>query len=72
MTMHFDTWLTKQIELGLADIKVCVIAGKGISVQAIQTEMLAAESAIETGGVRAAPRATSALPSHIAAFVTDH
>ncbi|RYD94256.1 MAG: hypothetical protein EOP50_09805 [Sphingobacteriales bacterium] len=69
MTSRFDTWLAKQFGDGLVDIKFAVLTGRGVSVEAIQDEVLIAEAAIEQGLVRASPVATSMMPKHVAQFV---
>ena len=45
MDTTFDTWLAEQFAKGLVDIKFAVIPGRGVSVEAIQGELLAAEVA---------------------------
>jgi hypothetical protein len=72
MTTPFDTWLAKQFEDGLADIKFAVVSGKGVSVEAIEKEVLAADAAIAMGYATAAPKATSMLPVQVAKFVELH
>lgn len=72
MNTAFDTWLAKQFGDGLVDIKFAVLPGKGVSVEAIQEDVLAAEAAIERGHVRAAPIATSQMPEAVAKFVAEH
>lgn len=69
MTTAFDTWLAKQFDEGLVDIKFAVLGGKGVSVEVIQEEVLAAEAAIGCGLERPAPMATSMMPKHITEFV---
>lgn len=64
----FDTWLTKQFAEGLVDIKFAVLAGKGVSVEAIQDELLAAEASIAQFD-KSAPRPTSMIPAQIAEIV---
>lgn len=61
----FDVWLERQFSEGLMDIKFAVLAGKGVSVEAIQEEILAAEAMISSGFLRSAPKATSMIPSDI-------
>lgn len=72
MTTPFDTWLAKQIGDGMADIKFAVVAGKGVSVEAIEADVMAAEAAIAMKYTKAAPKATSMLPERIASFVAAH
>lgn len=72
MTTAFDSWVSKQIEEGLVDIKFAVVAGKGVSVEAIQNELLAAEAALSAGYTRHPPTATSEVPEAVAKFVAEH
>lgn len=72
MNTAFETWLAKEFEHGLVDIKFAVVPGKGVSVEAVQNEVLAAEAAIQAGYFKAAPAATSMLPAEISAFVALH
>lgn len=64
-TSTFDTWFAKQIAEGLVDIKFAVLAGKGVSVDAIQGELLAAEASIAAGFLKHAPQATSMIPQNV-------
>lgn len=70
-TSTFDTWVSKQVAEGLVDIKFAVIAGKGVSVEAIQDELLAAEAAIGAGFLKMPPQATSMIPDNIAAIISQ-
>lgn len=72
MNTAFDTWLAKQFGEGLVDIKFAVVTGKGVSAEAIQTEVLAAEAAIASGYIKTAPSATSEVPEVIANFIAAH
>ncbi len=56
---NFDKWFAEQIASGLTDIKFAIVPGKGISREAVQDEILAAETAISAGFFRSAPAATS-------------
>lgn len=69
-TARFDAWFAKQRADGLVDIKFAVMAGKGVSVEAIQTEVLMSEAAINAGLLRSAPKATSMMPAQIAQFLS--
>ena len=71
MNTAFDSWLAKQFGEGMADIKFAVLPGKGVSVDAIENEVLAAEAAISAGYLKTAPRATSMVPEHVASFVAQ-
>lgn len=64
-TSTFDTWLAKQIAEGLVDIKFAVLAGKGVSVEAIQGELLASEASITAGFLKSPPQATSMIPQNV-------
>lgn len=65
MNTTFDTWLSAQFAQGLVDIKFAILAGKGVSVEAIQDELLAAEASIKAGFLRSAPQPTSMVPADI-------
>ncbi len=69
MNTAFDSWLAGKLDAGLVDIKFAVISGKGVSVQAIKSDVLAAEGAISSGYLKPAPGASSDVPAHIAAFI---
>ena len=69
MNTTFNTWLSEQFAQGLVDIKFAVLPGKGVSVEAIQNELLSAEAAIHAGFFRAAPEPTSRIPEEIALSV---
>jgi len=62
---NFDTWMSKQFADGLVDIKFAVWPGKGVSVQAIQDELLAAEAMLAAGFEKSEPRAISMIPENI-------
>ena len=64
MNTTFDTWIAKQFAEGLVDIKFAVMPGKGVSVEAIQDELLAAEASIAQF-TRPEPRPTSMMPANI-------
>lgn len=70
MNTAFETWHAKEVEKGLIDIKFAVVRGKGVSVEAIQNELLGAEGALAQGFLRPAPQATSMIPDRIKAFVS--
>lgn len=65
MNTTFDTWLTEQFAKGLVDIKFAVWAGKGVSVEAIQNEVLAAEAKISAGFLREAPLPITTTPLEV-------
>ena len=65
----FDTWLNDQLGKGLVDIKFAILPGKGVSSEAVQDELLAAEASIEAGFLKAAPQATSVIPSKIMGII---
>jgi hypothetical protein len=69
MNATFDTWLAKQFAEGLVDIKFAVVAGKGVSVEAVQNELLTAEACIASGFGRSAPHATSAMSKEVSEFL---
>jgi len=56
---NFDKWFAEQLTSGLVDIKFAIVPGKGVSREAVQDEILAAEAAISSGFFRSAPKATS-------------
>lgn len=64
MNTTFDTWLAEQFAKGLVDIKFAVIPGRGVSVEAIQGELLAAEASIAQFD-KPAPQPTSVVPASI-------
>ncbi len=69
MKTAFETWLAKEVaEKNLVDIKFAITAGKGVSVEAVQNQVLACELALEHGLEKSAPRATSVTPTHIREF----
>jgi hypothetical protein len=68
-TSTFDTWLAKQFTEGLVDIKFAILAGKGVSVEAVQGELLAAEASIGAGFFKVAPHATSMIPQDVMAII---
>lgn len=68
MNTTFDSWLAKQFAEGLVDIKFAVLAGKGVSVEAIQDELMAAEASISQFQ-KPAPQATSMIPENIGKIV---
>ncbi len=70
-TTTFDTWLTKQLAEGLVDIKFAILAGKDVSVEAIQRELLAAEASISAGFLRIAPGVTSMIPEQVSNLITQ-
>lgn len=72
MTTAFDSWHAKEVGNGLADLKFAIVAGKGVSADAIQHEILTAELAIEKGYTTPAPKATSVVPEQIRVFVSEH
>lgn len=69
MNTNFDAWLNKQFAEGLVDIKFAVMAGRGVSVEAIQDELLAAEASISAGFLKNAPQPTSMIPDDIASII---
>lgn len=70
-TITFDAWLSKQFAEGLVDIKFAILAGKGVSVEAIQDELLAAEASIEAGFLKQAPQPTSMIPENIFRIIKE-
>lgn len=70
MNVSFDSWLANERAEGLVDIKFAVLNGKGVSLEAVQSEVLSAEMFVKAGLVRPAPTATSMMPESIAAFVS--
>lgn len=69
MNTTFDTWLAAQFAEGLVDIKFAVLAGKGVSVEAIQQELLAAEASVTRFPDTPAPQPTSTIPSDVVAMM---
>jgi hypothetical protein len=65
----FDSWLAEQVKEGLVDIKFAVMAGKGVSVEAVQDELLLAEATISSGFQKLAPHPTSIIPTNIASLI---
>lgn len=72
MNTAFDSWLAKELGNGLVDIKFAVAPGKGITTEAIQNELLAAEAMLAAGYVKTAPTATSVVPENVRQFVNQH
>ena len=72
MTTAFDSWLAKQFEEGLVDIKFAVQTGRGVSAEAIRNEMMAAQAAIAAGYTVSAPTPTSQMPQAVAEFIAAH
>lgn len=70
-TSNFENWFAKQVEAGLVDIKLAINAGKGITNEAVQEEILAAEAAIAAGFLRSAPMAMSTTPDDITAILRN-
>lgn len=70
-TSNFENWFAKQIEAGLVDIKFAINAGKGITNEAVQEEILGAEAAITAGFLRKAPIAMSTTPDNISAILRN-
>ena len=68
-TSTFDTWFAKELTKGLVDIKFAIIGGKGVSLKAVQGELMMSEAMIAAGLVRSAPQATSMVPDRISQFV---
>lgn len=68
MNTTFHTWLEKQFAEGLVDIKFAVLAGKGVSVEGIQDELMAAEASISQF-MKLAPQPTSMIPVSISDIV---
>ena len=63
---NFESWLNDQLtNEGLVDIKFAVARGKGVSVEAITSELLACESMIKSNFVRSAPKPTSEISSSV-------
>lgn len=69
MNTAFESWHAQETAKGLVDIKFAVVQGKGVSVEAIQTELLASEAAVAQGLVKPAPLATSMVPEQITEYV---
>lgn len=68
---RFELWADQEINNGLTDIKFAIMSGKGVKVESVQAELLAAEALIANGTVRAnKPHATSMIPSHIQAIIS--
>lgn len=69
MSAQFQTWFNKEVGKGLVDIKFAITAGRGVSIEAVQSELLTCELAIAGGLTKVAPEATSMVPDHITAFI---
>lgn len=65
----FDTWLSGQLANGLVDIKFAILPGKGVSVDAVRDELLAAEAAVKAGFLRSAPQPNSEIPDNILGII---
>lgn len=62
----FDTWLARQFEQGLTDLRLTVLNGSKATSDAIKEELLNAEELLAEGLNRAAPVATSSsMPSDV-------
>lgn len=68
---NFEKWFATQIDKGLVDIKLSINPGKGITNEAVQEEILAAEAAIAVGFLRNAPIAMSTTPPDITAILLN-
>jgi len=66
---NFETWFASEVERGLTDLKFAVVPGKGVSSEALQTEILASELAIASGAFREQPGVKSAIPEEILALM---
>jgi hypothetical protein len=71
MSAHFDTWLNTQLTKGLVDIKFAILPGKGVSSEAVEGELLAAEAAIGAGFLNLAPQATSTIPPQFLSIISQ-
>ena len=69
MNTTFEIWLAAQFAEGLVDIKFAVLAGKGVSVEAIQQELLAAEASVAKFPGNPAPQPASTIPSEVVAMM---
>lgn len=69
MITNFENWFAGEQAKGLVDIKFAVVAGKGVSLKGIQSEILISETMISAGLVQPAPQATSMVPERISSFV---
>lgn len=69
MSAQFETWFDKEVGNGLQDIKFAITAGRGVSIEAVQSELLTCELAIAGGLVKEAPAALSMVPDHITSFI---
>lgn len=49
---EFQKWFEEQQKLGLIDLKMSIIPGKGVNREKIQQEILNAEAAIQAGKLR--------------------
>lgn len=70
-TSNFEKWFDQQKAKGLVDIKLAITAGKGITNEAVQEELLAAEAAIAAGFLAKAPAAMSTTPVNIAEILRN-
>lgn len=67
----FDTWLARQFEQGLTDLRLTVLSGSKATADAIKAELLNAESLLAEGLVRAAPTATSHMPENVRDIINN-
>lgn len=68
---NFEKWFDQQKANGLVDIKLAIAPGKGITNEAVQEELLAAEAAIASGFLVSAPKAMSTTPADIAEILRN-
>ena len=68
---NFEKCFADECKKGLIDIKLAINAGKGITNDAVQEELIAAEASIASGFLRNAPIATSTTPADISAILQN-
>ena len=71
MSAAFNAWVASELDRGMVDFRFSVLPGKGVSVAAVQAEVLAAEACLKAGFVRTAPQPQSVMPDHIARIVAQ-
>ena len=66
----FENWFDNQANNGLVDIHFSVAAGKGVTSDAIKSDLLACEAAIDSGRVMDfPPGAITAIPDDVMAVI---
>jgi hypothetical protein len=71
MSTTFENWFAEEQAKGLVDIKFAITGGKGVSLRAVQNELMMSETMVSAGLVQPAPQATSMMPERISSFVDN-